>query len=317
LEELLIKTGLYGDIDDAAVIPIKGTDSVLVKNLDIFTPIVDEPEIQGEIAACNVTNDLFAMNVLDINGGMLVFLAITTTTPDYISEGILRGIKHFMEKKVDSEVAGGHTIYCDWPLIGGEASGIVHKDTIIRKSGVKKGDKLILTKPIGLQAVMAAYRILKDMPELLDNYSRTELQNSIDIAIKIMTTPNQDVVKTIHSFKDFSFVHAMSDVTGFGLAGHAKEMLQHSSLSGIITKTPSVKLSKELSDELGYAFNECVAHETAGGMLMAIASEKVEEFSNALSSNNISNWIIGEIDDKTPGEIRISKEIENLEISNY
>ncbi len=68
---------------------------------------------------------------------------------------------------------------------------------------------------------MASYRLLKDIPEMLEQYSTSELQKSIDLAIKIMTTPNQAVVKTIHSYKDFSFVHAMSDITGFGLGGHA------------------------------------------------------------------------------------------------
>lgn len=309
--------GLYGDIDDAAVIPIENSELAVVKNLDVFTPIIDEPEIQGEIAACNVTNDVFAMNVPEINVGMLVFLAMTTDAPSEISEGILRGIKHFMENKINSRIVGGHTIYCEWPLVGGEASGIIHKDSIIRKSGVKRGDILILTKPIGLQAIMAAYRLLKDMPEILENYSNRELENSIDIAIKIMTTSNQNVIKTIHSFKDFSFVHAMSDITGFGLAGHAKEMLQNTNLSGIITRTPSIKLSKELSAGLGYAFDECVAHETAGGMLMSIAPDYVEDFRNALFSNKISNWIVGEIDAQMPETIRISENIENIEISNF
>lgn len=317
MEDLLKRVGLYGDIEDAAVIPIEGTELVLVKNLDIFTPIVDEPEIQGEIAACNVTNDIFAMNVPKINHGMLVFLGIPTNAPNSIAEGILKGIKNFMENKINSNIAGGHTIYCEWPLIGGEASGIVKTDAIIRKSGVRKGDKLVLTKPIGLQAIMASYRILKDMPELLDSYSKAELEESIDIGIKVMTTSNQDVVRTIHSFEDFSFVHAMSDVTGFGLAGHTKEMLQHSTLSATINKVPSIKLSQQLSAELGYAFEECKAHETAGGMLMAIDQEKVEEFTNALSSKGVSNWIIGNIDDKKPSQVRISQDLENIEISKF
>jgi selenide,water dikinase len=257
------------------------------------------------------------MNVPEINSGMLVFLGIPTNAPDYISEGILQGIKHFMETKIDSNIAGGHTIHCDWPLIGGEASGIVDKNAIIRKSGVRKGDKLILTKPLGLQAIMAAYRILKEMPELLETYSKTELQNSIDIAIKVMTESNQNVVKTIHSFRDFEFVHAMSDVTGFGLAGHTKEMLQHSQLSAKITKVPSIKHSQQLSAELGYAFEECKAHETAGGMLMAIAPEKVEEFTNELSVNGVSNWIVGEIDNKSPSQVRIAQDLKNIEITSY
>lgn len=288
---------------------------VLVKNIDIFTPIIDEPEIQGKIAACNVTNDIFAMNVPEISG-MLIFLAISTRTPIEIAEGILKGIKYFLEEKINSKVVGGHTIYSEWPLMGGEASGYVHKDSIIRKQGVKRGDKLILTKPIGLQAIMASYRLLKDFPEMLEHYSKEELQNSIDLAIKIMTTPNQNVVKTIHSYEDFSFIHALSDITGFGLAGHTAEMLQNSDLSAIIETIPSIKLSEQLSHELGYAFDDCYCHETAGGMLIAIDNAKVEDFTNALTSNKISNWIIGKIDKVQPGLVRVSKNVQNLEITN-
>lgn len=313
-----------GDIEDAAVIPIPKSDLVLVKSIDIFTPIIDEPEIAGEIAACNVTNDLFAMNVPEISG-MLVFLAISKRTPMLVAEGILKGIKYFMEEKVNSKVVGGHTIYSEWPLIeneilfreeiGGEASGYVHKDAIIQKQGVKKGDKLVITKPIGLQAIMASYRILKDSPEMLEQYSIDELQKSIDLAIKIMTTSNQNVVKTIHSYSDFSFVHALTDITGFGLAGHTAELLQNSDLSATIDTTPSIKLSKELSDELGYAFDDCKCHETAGGMLIAVDPTKVEDFTSVLSSNQISNWIVGKIDKVQPGLVRISENVQNIEIT--
>jgi selenide,water dikinase len=232
-----------------------------------------------------------------------------------VAEGILLGIKNFMEKKINSKVVGGHTIYSEWPLIGGEASGYVFKDQIIQKQGVKEGDKLVLTKPIGLQAIMASYRILKDFPDLLENYSSEELQKSIDLAVKVMTTPNQDVVKTIHSYEDFSFIHALSDITGFGLAGHAKEMLQNSALSAIIEKVPSIKYSKELSYELGYAFDECLCHETAGGMLIAVDPSRVEDFTNSLTSNNITNWIVGTIDKTQPGLVRIPENVQNIEIT--
>ena len=311
---MLRNAGLAGDIEDAATIPIPNSDLCLVKNLDVFTPILDEPRIMGEIAACNVTNDVFAMNVPKISG-MLVFLAVQTSTPKEISEGILIGIKNFMERKLHSKVLGGHTIFCDWPLMGGEASGFVRSDEIIRKQGVRKGDRLILTKPIGLQAITAAYRLLKGMPELLDAFSRSEIDRAIDLSIELMTTSNQDVVSTIHSYGDFSFIHAMTDVTGFGLAGHAREMLQHSQLSVIIEKVPYILLARELSEELGYAFDECKCHETAGGMLLAISPENAEEFSNALSANGISNWIAGTVDQAEPGVVRVSENVEHLEIT--
>ncbi len=316
LEDLLEKTGLSGDIEDAAIIPVPNSDMAMVKNIDIITPIVDEPDIMGEIAACNVTNDVFAMNVPEISG-MLVFLGINTNTPMEIAEGILKGISNFMEKKINSKVVGGHTIYSEWPLIGGTATGFVERNSIIRKQGVKEGDNLILTKPIGLQPVMAAYRLLKDMPEMLEGYSEKQLRKSIKLAIKIMTESNQNVIKTIHSYKDFSFIHAMTDVTGFGLAGHLLEMLQNSNLSAVIETIPSIKLSESLSIDLGYAFDECSCAETAGGILMAVDPYYTEEFSNTLSSNDISNWIVGKIDTIAPGLVRVSQNVENIEISKY
>jgi len=210
-------------------VPVPNSDMVQVKSIDIFTPLVDEPEIMGEISACNVTNDIFAMNVPEVSGmlvflainknvtndifamnvpevsGMLVFLAINKNTPMNIAEGILRGISRFMEQKINSKVVGGHTIYSEWPLIGGEASGFVDKNNLIRKHGVKKGDKLLLTKPIGSQPIMAAYRLQKDFPDMLKEYSSDELNKSIELAIEIMTTSNQGVVKTIYTYDDFSF----------------------------------------------------------------------------------------------------------------
>jgi selenide,water dikinase len=308
--------GLSGDIEDAAVIPIPQTDLVMVKNIDIMTPIVDEPSIMGEIAACNVTNDVFAMNVPEITG-MLVFLGIPANMPVEVTEGILSGIKYFMEKKVNSSIVGGHTIYSGWPLIGGEASGIIHKDAVIAKSGVKKGDKLLLTKPIGIQAIMASYRLLKDFPDMLEQYSQQKLKNSIKLAIKLMTTPNQDVVKTIHSYEDFSFIHAMTDVTGFGLAGHLNEMLQHSNFSALITATPSIPLSKTLSEELGYSFDDCTCHETAGGMLISVDPTRIEDLSDNLLQNGVKSWIVGEIEKYKPGVVRVSDNIRNIEVSEF
>ncbi len=303
-----------GLIEDAAIVPVPNSDMLQVKSIDIFTPLVDEPEIMGEISACNVTNDIFAMNVPEVSG-MLIFLAINKNTPMNIAEGILRGIKRFMEQKINSKVVGGHTIYNEWPLIGGEASGFVNKNNLIRKHGVKKGDKLILTKPIGLQPIMAAYRLQKDFPDMLKEYSSNELNKSIKLAINLMTTSNQGVVKTIYSYDDFSFIHAMTDVTGFGLSGNLGEMLQNSGLSAIIETIPSIKFSKNLSEELGYAFDDCLCSETAGGMLLAIDPSKVEDFSNALSSNGISNWVVGTIDNKEDELVRISKKVEQIEIT--
>lgn len=288
----------------------------MVKNIDIFTPIIDEPDIMGEIAAANVTNDVFALNVLEISG-MLVFLGLKKNMPMHIAEGILKGIKNFMERKIHSKVLGGHTIYSEWPMIGGEASGFVDKSKIIKKDYVEEGDKIILTKPIGNQAIMAAYRLQKNNPDLLENYSMNEIDDSIDLAVKLMITPLQDVVKTIHTYNDISFIHSMTDVSGFGLAGHLREMLQNSRLSAIIEKIPSIRLAGELAYEFGYKYDECEMPETAGGLLLAVNPTKVEEFSHRLDTEyGVENWIIGTIDNiNKPKYVRVSKDVEHIEIT--
>ncbi len=306
--------GLKSDIEDSALIPVPNTNLVMAKNLDIFTPIIDEPEIMGEIAAANVTNDIFALNVPEISG-MLVFLGLKKNMPMYVAEGILNGIKNFMENKLNSKILGGHTIYSEWPLIGGEASGFVEKDKLIKKDYVKKGDKLILTKPLGNQAIMAAYRLQKNNPDLLENYTTTEIDNSIDLAVELMTMPLQDVVKAIHSYGDISFIHSMTDVSGFGLAGHLTEMLQNSHLSAIIEKIPSIKLTSDLAYEFGYKYDECEMPETAGGLLIAVDPDKVDEFSERLKKIGVKNWIIGKIDNiNKPKYVRVSNNVEHIEI---
>jgi selenide,water dikinase len=308
--------GLKGDIEDSAVIPVPNTNLVMVKNIDIFTPILDEPDITGEIAAANVTNDVFALNVPEISG-ILVFLGIKKNMPMHIAEGILSGIKNFMENKINSKVLGGHTIYSEWPLIGGEASGFVEKDKIIRKNYVELGDKLILTKPVGNQATMAAYRLQKNNPALLESFSSKELDIAIETAIKLMTTPTQDVVKTIHSYPNVNFIHSMTDVSGFGLAGHLKEMLQNSKLTAKIDRIPIIKLTQELAYEFGYKFDNAEMPETAGGMLISVDHKQAEEFSNRLTKNGISNWTIGTIDNVKKHEyVRISEDVEYTEITN-
>jgi selenide,water dikinase len=317
---------LKGIIEDSALIPVPRTNLLMAKNIDIFTPIIDEPEVMGEIAAANVTNDVFALNVPEISG-MLVFLGLNKNMPMHVAEGILTGIKDFMEKKINSKVLGGHTIYSEWPLIdkdvlfrreiGGEASGFVERDKVIRKDFVKEGDKLILTKPIGNQAIMAAYRLQKNNPDLIKNFSTYEINKSIEIAIKLMTTPLQDVVKAIYSYKDISFIHSMTDISGFGLAGHLKEMLQNSHLSAIIEKIPSIKLTSDLAYEFGYKYDECEMPETAGGMLLSVDHESAEEFSEYLKKEyHVKNWIIGKIDSlNKPRDVHVSNNAEHIEIT--
>ncbi|MFW9939210.1 MAG: AIR synthase-related protein, partial [Candidatus Thorarchaeota archaeon] len=134
-------------------------------------------------------------------------------------------------------------------------------------------------------------------------------------AIELMITPLRDVVEVVHTYPDVKFVHSMTDVSGFGLSGHLKEMLQNSKLSATIEKVPIIKLTKELAYDFGYKFDKCEMSETAGGMLLSVDHRQAEEFSERLSKFRVSNWIIGSIDNKhKPKFVQISKDVEHIEI---
>jgi len=225
-------------------------------------------------------------------------------------------ISNLWKNKINSKVLGGHTIYSEWPLIGGEASGFVDKSRLIRKNHVKEGDKLLLTKPIGNQAIMAAYRLQKNNPDMLESFSKPKLDASIDLAIKLMISPLQNVVKTIHSYADNKFIHSMTDISGFGLAGHLKEMLQKSKLSANINQVPIINLAQELAYDFGYKFDSCEMPETAGGMLLSVDHEQAEEFSERLTKFGIPNWFVGAIDNKHKSkEVHVSKDVELINIT--
>jgi selenophosphate synthase len=144
----------------------------------------------------------------------------------------------------------------------------------------------------------------------------TEIDESIEIAVKLMITPLQDVVKTIHSYPNASFIHSMTDVSGFGLAGHLREMLQNSHHSAIIEKVPSIKLTSDLAYEFGYKYDECEMPETAGGMLLSVDHEYAEEFSQRLNEHGVKNWTVGTIDNISKSKhVRISENAEHIEIT--
>jgi selenide,water dikinase len=221
---LLKDAGFTNPIEDGIVTRIDEKYS-LVRNIDVFTPLVDDGYIQGKIAACNVTNDIFANNVRTVHG-FLAFLGVPTDMPMEIARDILKGMDDFA-KGIGTRVLGGHTIYNQWPLAGGEAAGIEETAKLVHKGGMKAGDLLILTKPLGTQPLLAAYRVFAEEDDVLNELDEAEIRKGIAQAITVMTTSNKAVVDTIHSC-DLNPVRAMSDVTGFGLWGTLKQIAEQS-----------------------------------------------------------------------------------------
>ncbi len=197
--------------DDASVYRISD-ELALVQTVDFFPPIADDPYTFGQIAATNALSDVYAM------GGepklALNIMAIPKDMPKEAVHELLRG-GYDKVYEAGALITGGHSILDDEPKYGLAVTGFVHPDRILTNSGAKPGDVLLLTKPIGIGVLTTAQKA-----ELLSDEGKA-------LAIRMMTTLNKTARDAMVKYR----VHACTDVTGFGLLGHAYEMAQGSDLA--------------------------------------------------------------------------------------
>ena len=292
---------LAGPWENSSVVQI--TENVaLLDTLDFFTPIVDEPEIQGRIAASNVTSDIYTMAATKI-ATVLSIMAFPENMPNELAVGMLKGFADFC-REMDAPLVGGHTIRNPWPVIGGAATGVAEPKRIVYTRGAKPGDKLVLTKPLGIQPAMAAYRMRKDEDgrELLQDVPAEVVEAAVDGAIEVMTTSNKPVAEVMQEVR----VHAATDITGFGLKGHGENMAKLGSVDIVIDKLAVIRGTPALSELLGYSLLTGEASETAGGILMAVPEKELDELLDQLDKRKIRHWEIGYVT-KGDGKVNVLK----------
>jgi len=198
--------------DDAAVYKLNA-DQALIATTDFFMPIVDDPYDFGRIAATNAISDVYAMGGKPIMALALVGMPIDKLPPEVIAR-ILAGGESICGE-VGIPIAGGHSIDSVEPIYGLVVLGLVHPDKVKKNSDAKAGDKLILGKPLGVGILAAAVKKDKiddqDYRELIANTTR-------------LNTPGA-------SLSGLDGVHALTDVTGFGLLGHTLELCRGAGLT--------------------------------------------------------------------------------------
>jgi selenide,water dikinase len=254
----------------------------------------------GEITACNTTNDLFAMNVTDIVM-YLSFLGIPPEQPDEITKGLIIGQRKFL-KQFGADIDGGHSIINPWPIAGGIVVGIADKSDLIPKqlqSSSETGD-VYLTKPIGLQGVMAIYRMQKEeenfLKEIFPDIDSSHFDQMIQIAVDVMRKSNYTTTSTIRKHKLRPAISSMTDITGFGLKKHTEEVVVNTTFDITIDTLPVIKGSDSISEQLGYDLLGGCAAETAGPMLLCVDPEKLgaDAVLSAFEKEKVSIWKIGE-----------------------
>jgi selenide,water dikinase len=285
--------------DDAAVIHWSGDEALIMTN-DFFTPIVDDPFSFGRIAATNAINDVYAMG-----GSPIAALSILGWPVEQLgtesANAVLKGASSVCDQ-LNVALVGGHSIESKEPFFGLSVNGRVLKDAFIRNQGIQAGDLLYLTKPLGSGMMSSALK-------------RGKLeQASIDALIEVLTIPNN----AGEGLGALDMVHAMTDVTGFGLLGHALEMCSDD--VGVRVAFDALPLIdpkgiKQLSDGFVVpnntmrnfkAFHESCSKlnafqlhvlcdpQTSGGLLIAVDPSKKEAFEAHMSEQKTIPTLIGE-----------------------
>lgn len=301
--------------DDAAVIQLT-EELALVLTVDYFTPIVDDPYAFGQIAAANSLSDVYAMG-----GEPLALLSIVGFPKDKLPFSILAEILRGGADKAREagvSVVGGHTIDDAEPKCGYAAVGTVHPKRILKNVGARPGDCLLLTKPLGTGIISTAIKREKASPE------------AIQAAVTTMATLNRDASLVV---REVGGVHAMTDVTGFGLLGHLREMTAGSKVgvrlrAGAVPLLPqvrelalqglipggtqrnyqavlaSVRWDSSLAEVDRLILSDA---QTSGGLLIAVAPARASELVGALLARGVQTSSIGEVIEEDPlGGIEVS-----------
>jgi len=298
--------------DDAGVYKIND-ETALVQTLDFFTPIVDDPYMFGQIAAANSLSDIYAMGGKPITVMNIVGFPISKLDKSILAD-ILAGASDKV-KESGAVLVGGHSIDDQEPKFGLSVTGTVHPERVRTNASAKPGDKLILTKPIGVGILTQA--IKRDMLE----------QEGIDCVMEVMAALNKEAAEAMDNYQ----VNACTDITGFGLLGHAMEIAEGSG-TGITIERKAVpvlpktrelaeqniipggskKNHKWLSGRIQYENIDDVDQVilcdaiTSGGLLITVPESEAEPLLNDLKSKGVE-WasIIGTVTEQNPGRITV------------
>jgi len=300
--------------DDAAVYRLSD-DTALVLTTDFFTPVVDDPYEFGAVAAANALSDVYAMGGKPITALNLVGFPDDSLDAEILAEILRGGAEKAREAGID--LVGGHTIKTDEPIYGLAVTGIVHPDRVVSNAGGKPGDLLVLTKPLGIGILTTAAKQNKDP------------KGAIRTAIDLMSTLNRAACEAMLAVG----VHAATDVTGFGLLGHLRNVVNASRCGATVwlQDVPVVEAAWEYVREgiapggthANFRFlNDYVTYDdgldkpsqlvlcdaqTSGGLLIAVAPDRVDALVEKLRAvGTPASSVIGRLDEGPAGRIRVA-----------
>ena len=304
----------FDKADDAAVVRLDG-DRYILQTVDFFTPIVDDPYMYGQIAAANSISDIYAMGGTPLFALNILGFPINDLPIEILSKILQGGADKAKEAGVS--IIGGHSIDDKEPKYGLVVTGEVSQDQLVKNSGAEPGDAILLTKPLGTGIITTGIKKEQASAE------------SISAAVDSMALLN----KLAGSMLNEHSVHAATDVTGFGLLGHAAELCRNSNVAMQINYSDLKFLpgTKQLAQQdnipggtkrnLSYAsqfthFAESITElhqlmiadsQTSGGLLIALPQERADKFLiNYNDKASITAFQIGKVTEKSETLITVS-----------
>lgn len=306
---------------DSAVVPLKRHNLNLVQSVDFFYPLIDDPYLMGKIALANVVSDIYATGVATIDRLEMIISAPTEFTDaqrDVIVPLIIKGFK-------DAAAAANCTVHVPritinpWCIIGGIASAVCHEKEIIFPNNARAGDALILTKPLGTQLATNALIWLKDKSSeweklLAAGVTEAEVCETFGRAVDSMAHLNRTAAQLMHKFQG----HAATDVTGFGLLGHASNLasFQSQNLDFYIEILPVIRGVLKIAQTLGRTQKLLTGNavETSGGLLIALPVENSKAFCKEYHAKTKFNaWLVGYVEEGTK-QVQLREDVEILEV---
>ena len=308
------------DTNDDAGVYLLSPEMAMVQTVDFFTPIVDDPFTFGQIAAANSLSDVYAMGGKPVSALSIVGFP-DKGDPEILEQIIRGGLSKMAEAKCS--VIGGHSIRNDDIQFGYAVTGIIHPQRVWRNVGARTGDVLLLTKAIGTGVLSTALK--------KDRATSASLQAAIASMSELNRAGCEALLELQEKAETASPIHAVTDVTGFGLLGHAREMALGNPERGIEPVSLEIDFSaiaylpgadeaaregfipgglKNNRDFIGdcVSFADGVPQEnrdllfdpqTSGGLLIAIAPESAELAASILARHGVSARRIGRVLTKT------------------
>jgi selenide,water dikinase len=285
--------------DDAGVYKLTD-DLAIIQTVDFFTPIVDDPYIFGQIAAANALSDVYAMGGTPLTAMNVVCFPIKTLGIDVLKDILRGGLDKLNEAK--TTLVGGHSVEDTEIKYGLSVAGVVHPEKVLTNAGARPGDVLILTKPLGTGIINTAIKGARASQEAIQNVtvSMTMLNKAASLAM-------QEVG-----------VHGVTDITGFGLLGHAGEMARASEV-GIVIESSRVPFFAEAQEYAGMGLVPGGARrnqdfcqqwtdldsgispvivdilfdpQTSGGLLISLPERKAKELLKRLTDFGVKNAVV-------------------------